>query len=175
MSNIMREPFSPEQRSLPADTRTVSELLTDMRSYAEQAAGGDNVRRAERNLRWSFERLAALLSVKTFYAMKIEAQNSPTGNPQCGWLIYSDTGRHLGFADEGYRGRMALVATVAKLSGKDVQSLPLPYRSEDDGSYVAHGPNGTVRLIELGIVDTSRSNYHTCKRNASNESDLTQF
>lgn len=164
MSNIMREPFHPEQRSLPDDTRTVFELLADMRSYAEQAAGGDDVRRSERNLRWAFERLDALLSVTTFYAVKIEAQSDPGGNPQRGWMIYSAEGAYKGFADEGYRGSGALWAVLNHFSGKESED---PYqRSEDDGSYVAHGPNGTVRLIELGIVDTSRYWYHTVKRSA---------
>jgi len=41
-------------------------------------------------------------------AVYIAAKNSPTGNPQRGWLIADDDGNFIDFVDEGYTGSHSL-------------------------------------------------------------------
>lgn len=43
------------------------------------------------------------------YAIKICAKNDNSGNPRRGWLVYDAAGSWIGFADEGYQGRRALI------------------------------------------------------------------
>lgn len=41
-------------------------------------------------------------------AVKINANNSASGNPRRGWLVYELSGKLVGFVDEGYEGIGAL-------------------------------------------------------------------
>ena len=40
--------------------------------------------------------------------IKLRAPNTPSGNPQRGWLVYGQDGSFYGFVDEGYLGNAAL-------------------------------------------------------------------
>ena len=41
-------------------------------------------------------------------AVYIATKNSPSGNPQRGWIIFNADGGVAGFVDEGYQGKQAL-------------------------------------------------------------------
>lgn len=114
------------------------------------------------------------MSVQTFYAHKVEAPHAPNGGPQRGWLIYNAEAAYRGFADDAYRGRMALARVADVLAGKGTDT-ELSVRSEDDGSRVAHGPNGTVRVIEMGAVSVSKAEYRRLVKQSQTESFLTAF
>ena len=43
-----------------------------------------------------------------FYAVKLKAPNTPSGNPNRGWLVYTQSGQLQEFVDEGYSGSGAL-------------------------------------------------------------------
>lgn len=43
-----------------------------------------------------------------FYAIKLKAPNTPSGNPNRGWLVYTDRGNFIEFIAEGYLGYGAL-------------------------------------------------------------------
>ena len=43
-----------------------------------------------------------------FYAIKLKAPNTPNGNPNRGWLVYTQSGQLQEFVNEGYHGKSAL-------------------------------------------------------------------
>ena len=56
-------------------------------------------------------------------AIKIRAQNSSSGNPRRGWLIYTRDGDFIGFIDEGYGGRQAMTSLFP--NAVELASIPV--------------------------------------------------
>jgi len=65
-------------------------------------------------------------------AVYIATKNSPSGNPQRGWIIFDDTGHSQGFVDEGYQGAGALAESPfagIKRTFTRINVMPAEYRS----------------------------------------------
>jgi hypothetical protein len=79
-------------------------------------------------------------------AVKIETKNDTNGNPRRGFIILSDEGSVLAFADQGYRGELATLdaARDAAGPGTDVQQsvtlavTPGQYRAYLNDAKIGH-------------------------------------
>lgn len=106
-----------------------------------------------------------------FYAVKVETDNTTSGNPRRGWLVYDAAGHLAGFADEGYRGNGALHNAAAILAGHELaeheQGGETDAGYDGQGGSIATGPAGTVRITPLAVLSVPAREYNTARKHGT--------
>lgn len=71
-----------------------------------------------------------IISRNKVWAQKINAKNDTYGNPRRGWYVHTRSGKFLGFVDEGYGGRSALLSVFpnAQEAAMVIAVMPGEYR-----------------------------------------------
>lgn len=94
-------------------------------------------------------------------AVYIATKNTPSGNPQRGWIIFNADGGIAGFVDEGYLGTAALAEAGwgnVPRSVQRIQVMPAEYRGWKKAN-LKKNKRGSRRAKR-----TSRRNKRTSRR-----------
>ena len=81
-----------------------------------------------------------VISRNKVWAQKINAGHDTNGNPRRGWYVHDRSGKFLGFVDEGYGGRSALLSVFpnAQEASMTIAATPGEYRSAKKARLLAY-------------------------------------